>query len=52
MEENKATTIRVFNDTAYRFNLLKFTNKFRNQDIFLNLLLDLYEKSKQKLGKK
>lgn len=51
-EENRATTIRVLSNTAYRFNFLKFIDKFRNQDAFLNFLLDLYEDYKQKLRKK
>ena len=44
---NYNTTIRVSNNTAYRFNLLKITDRFINQDIFLKYLLDLFENQKK-----
>ena len=51
MEEITQTTIRVLSNSSYRFNFIKFKDKFKNQDEFLNALLDLYEKMK-KIGVK
>jgi len=46
------TTIRVLSNTSYRFNFTKMKNKFKNQDTFLNTLLDLYEKEMRKKNKR
>ena len=51
VEEDEPTTIRVLSSTAYRFNFVKFTDKIKNQDTFLNILLDLYEKRKRRKAK-
>ena len=51
-EENIQTTIRVLSNTSYRFNFLKMKDKFKNQDEFLNKLLDIYNDIKKKKIKK
>ena len=48
MEEIIQTTIRVLSNTSYRFNFIKIRDKFKNQDEFLNELLDIYEENKKK----
>ena len=49
---DKKTTIMILSNSAYRFNFIKMKNKIKNQDIFLNILLDLYEKEKRKKKKR
>ncbi len=52
MENNeKWTTLRISEGVQYRFNFIKQRDKFKNQDEFTNILLDLYEISKKKIKK-
>lgn len=51
-EENIQTTIRILSNTSYKFNFLKMKDKFKNQDEFLNKLLDIYNEIKTKKIKK
>jgi len=46
-EEIIQTTIRVLSNTSYRFNFIKLKDKFKNQNEFLNKLLDIYEEIKE-----
>ena len=48
-EEIIQTTIRVLSNTSYRFNFIKLRDKFKNQNEFLNKLLDIYEEIKIKI---